>query len=309
MFERNDGQSLTMRQAGQQPYQQESGSSRSSSGSDGRSGRRGQPHQIRSARQSSSTVVPAFTIRSASQSRVQPPKRVNVFAERPSPSLAFRRIYQRGDLPVCIVHESRLYRLGWKLLLWEYFSIQRITTRSCRDQVVYAVQTDSQIYISNVELDTLDYEHYLPLFLDGLCETQHPHEFLARKGAEDLITRAPDRITPLLPVIIPPLRRALNTRNPRVICSTLKIIQLIATCSKESGRAFLPYYKSLLPILNLFKSINLNQGDGIDYSQQKNSNLGDLIQETLEMLEKSGGSAAFVLIKNMIPTYESCVWK
>jgi hypothetical protein len=49
---------------------------------------------------------------------------------------------------------------------------------------------------------------------------------------------------------------ALNTRNPRVICSTLKIIQLIATCSKESGRAFLPYYKSLLPILNLFKSVN-----------------------------------------------------
>ena len=118
MFDRNGGQSLTMRQAGQQQeqYQQESGSSRSSSGSDGRSGRRGQPHQIRSARQSSSaTVVPAFTIRSASQGRVQPPKRVNVFAERPSPSLAFRRIYQRGDLPVCIVHESRLYRLGWKV--------------------------------------------------------------------------------------------------------------------------------------------------------------------------------------------------
>jgi hypothetical protein len=120
MFDRSSGQSLTMRQAGQQQreYQQESGSSRStSSGSDGRSGRRGQPHQIRSARQSSSaTVVPAFTIRSASQGRVQPPKRVNVFAERPSPSLAFRRIYQRGDLPVCIVHESRLYRLGWKVL-------------------------------------------------------------------------------------------------------------------------------------------------------------------------------------------------
>ena len=60
--------------------------------------------------------------------------------------------------------------------------------------------------LNQVELDTLDYEHYLPLFLDGLCETQHPHEFLARKGAEDLITRAPDRVTPLLPAIIPPLR-------------------------------------------------------------------------------------------------------
>lgn len=65
--------------------------------------------------------------------------------------------------------------------------------------------------LNQVELDTLDYEHYLPLFLDGLCETQHPHEFLARKGAEDLITRAPDRVTPLLPVIIPPLRRINQT--------------------------------------------------------------------------------------------------
>lgn len=59
-------------------------------------------------------------------------------------------------------------------------------------------------------MDTLDYEHYLPLFLDGLCETQHPHEFLARKGAEELIMRAPDRVTPLLPSIILPLRSKPN---------------------------------------------------------------------------------------------------
>ena len=53
----------------------------------------------------------------------------------------------------------------------------------------------------------------------------------------------------------------------------------------------------------------VNQGDGIDYSQQKGHNLGDSIQETLEILEKSGGSQAFHLIKIMVPTYESCVWK
>ena len=29
--------------------------------------------------------------------RVQQPPRVNVFAERPTPSLAFRRIYNRGE--------------------------------------------------------------------------------------------------------------------------------------------------------------------------------------------------------------------
>ncbi len=53
----------------------------------------------------------------------------------------------------------------------------------------------------------------------------------------------------------------------------------------------------------------VNKGDGIDYSQQKGQNLGDLIQETLEILEKNGGSRAFVQIKHMVPTYESCVWK
>lgn len=53
----------------------------------------------------------------------------------------------------------------------------------------------------------------------------------------------------------------------------------------------------------------MNQGDGIDYSQQKGHNLGDSIQETLEILEKSGGSQAFHVIKSMVPTYESCVWK
>ena len=109
---------------------------------------------------------------------------------------------------------------------------------------------------AQVEVDTLDYDHYLPLFLDGLCETQHPYEFLARKGAEELIARSPDRVAPLLAVVIPPLRRALNTRNPHVICATLKILQLIATCSKEAGRGLLNYYKSLLPVLNLFKVMN-----------------------------------------------------
>lgn len=35
--------------------------------------------------------------------------------------------------------------------------------------------------------------------------------------------------------------------------------------------------------------------------------LGDLIVETLEMFEIHGGEDAFINIKYMIPTYESCV--
>lgn len=50
-----------------------------------------------------------------------------------------------------------------------------------------------------------------------------------------------------------------------------------------------------------------NIGDAIDYGQQKNNNLGDLIQETLQLLEKYGGEDAFINIKYLVPTYESCM--
>jgi len=59
--------------------------------------------------------------------------------------------------------------------------------------------------------------------------------------------------------------------------------------------------------MNLFKQSNANIGDKIDYSQRKGLNLGDLIQQTLEMFETHGGEDAFINIKYMIPTYESCV--
>lgn len=48
-------------------------------------------------------------------------------------------------------------------------------------------------------------------------------------------------------------------------------------------------------------------GDGIDYSQRKKETLGDLINETLELMETYGGEDAFINIKYMIPTYESCL--
>lgn len=51
----------------------------------------------------------------------------------------------------------------------------------------------------------------------------------------------------------------------------------------------------------------MNCGDGIDYSQQKRENIGDLVQETLEVLERYGGEDAFINIKYMVPTYESCM--
>jgi hypothetical protein len=58
----------------------------------------------------------------------------------------------------------------------------------------------------------------------------------------------------------------------------------------------------------LLSFLPVNIGDQIDYGQRKRQNVGDLIQETLEVLEKHGGEDAFINIKYMIPTYESAVY-
>ena len=44
----------------------------------------------------------------------------------------------------------------------------------------------------------------------------------------------------------------------------------------------------------------MNIGDQIDYGQQKRRNLGDLIDETLELFELHGGEDAFINIKYMV---------
>jgi hypothetical protein len=71
---------------------------------------------------------------------------------------------------------------------------------------------------------------------------------------------------------------ALNTRDPEIIAIALKILQALVTCSDTIGEALVPYYRQILPVLNLFKIKNQNLGDKIDYSQRKGQNLGDLIQ-------------------------------
>jgi len=50
-----------------------------------------------------------------------------------------------------------------------------------------------------------------------------------------------------------------------------------------------PYYRQILPIFNMFKNKNDNLLDKIDYGQRKRLTLGDLIQETLELFEQTGG--------------------
>jgi hypothetical protein len=205
-----------------------------------------------------------------------PPKKCNVFGKRKVAPSEFRRFYERGDLPMKILH---LPQNGMNQVTW------------------------------SVEVDKLDYHHYLPIFFDGIRETEEPYRTLALRGVHQLIDRGGrlGKVLPVVPQLIIPIKTALNTRDRAIICETLECLKRLVRCGDLIGEALVPYYRQLLPIMNIFISATKNMGDQIDYAQRKNRDMGVLINDTLQCLEQHGGVDAFINIKYMIPTYESCV--
>ena len=159
-----------------------------------------------------------------------------------------------------------------------------------------------------VKVDVLDYHHYLPIFFDGLRELQDPTKFLARAAIDDMLEHGPNKVLPVLPQLIIPVKLALNTKHPDVVVATLDKLQKLVLCGDQVAEALVPYYRQILPVLNLFKGRRTNIGDKIQYSQYKNEDISELIHETLELFERHGGEDAYINIKYMVPTYESCMF-
>jgi hypothetical protein len=218
----------------------------------------------------------------AQQSLSRKPKALThaAFVSRPNPpNTELRRFYERGDLPIQIDHGGVANRLAWK-----------------------------------VEIQKLDFHHYLPIFFDGLREVEVPYNFVAEQGVLDMLEAGSNKVLPVIPQLIIPLKTALNTRDKEVIVKVLRIIQIMVNCDVAEkggagliGQALVPYYRQLLPVLNIFINNTENLGDAIDYSQRKQKNLGEVITQTLEQLELRGGEDAFINIKYLIPTYQSVV--
>jgi hypothetical protein len=214
----------------------------------------------------------AFSTTKATPRQVLDPPKAGAHAKQPITDTEFRRFYNRGDLPVQIAHRGTGNLISWK-----------------------------------VDIEKLDYHHYLPIFFDGLREKEDPYRFLAVQGVYDMLDKGGSKILPVVPQLIIPMKTALNTRDPSVIATTLKVLQSLVLAGEMIGEALVPYYRQILPVFNIFKNKRLNSGHQIDYAQRKRLNLGDLIDETLEIFEIHGGEDSFINIKYMIPTYESCV--
>ncbi|KPA86579.1 putative mitochondrial PACRGB [Leptomonas pyrrhocoris] len=193
------------------------------------------------------------------------------YAKQRIPPTEFRHHYERGDLPLSVQHAAK------RTLMWK------------------------------VDVSKLDYHHYLPIFFDGLRELEEPFSFVAHQGSLDLLENGGAKILPTVPQIIMPLKTALNTRHPDVLRKVFHVIQKLVVSGDHVGEALVPYYRQLLPVFNLFKNRTKNMGDRMDYGQRNSQDLSSLINDTLYLLERYGGPDAYINIKYMIPTYESCV--
>jgi len=225
-------------------------------------------------------TYPAFVARpNPPNTELRRLKKNNILLILYKTNLTIIRFYERGDLPIQIDHGGVANRLAWK-----------------------------------VEIQKLDFHHYLPIFFDGLREVEPPYAFVAEQGVMDMLEAGAHKVLPVIPQLIIPIKTALNTRDRAVVVKVLKILQALVNCDVAVsggagliGQALVPYYRQILPVLNIFINKNDNLGDAIDYGQRKRMNLGELITQTLEQLEMHGGEDAFINIKYLVPTYQSVV--
>ena len=90
------------------------------------------------------------------------------------PPSEFRRFYDRGDLPIAIEH-GQTNRTLWK-----------------------------------IDIMTLDYHHYLPIFFEGIREKQEPYRFLSVQGTFDMLEKGGAKVLPVIPQLIIPIKSKSN---------------------------------------------------------------------------------------------------
>ena len=83
----------------------------------------------------------------------------------------FRRVYDVGDLPVQLNHGHQGGKLLWK-----------------------------------TKVSQLNYNHYLPIFFEGLREKQDPYRFIAVQGTFDMLEEGGANIGKVIPQLIIPIK-------------------------------------------------------------------------------------------------------
>ena len=159
-------------------------------------------------------------------------------------------------------------------------------------------------------LANLNMAKFLPMFFDGVRAKGHPYNFIATTGVTDMLNYIREhgeagRVLGCLGELVHHMRVTLNMREPKLVLYVLTCLRSLLDSGPEVGPALTPFYRRLLPILNMYWRARRNLGDRTDYAQAKNDDIGVMVQRTVEMMERTGSPDASMWIKYHIPTYES----
>ena len=147
----------------------------------------------------------------------------------------------------------------------------------------------------------------LPRFFEGLLETAHPYRFIAVRGCEELLVAARARALPVLPQLVPHLRRALVSRDRGVVVAALLMLQCLVNTVPGAGPALVPHFPRLLAPLRFLSRLPVRARDGHDYGQRFRGlhNLAALVDETLQVLYRAGGPhASASTFARVVPTFQ-----
>uniref|UniRef100_A0A0M3I7B1 Parkin coregulated gene protein homolog n=1 Tax=Ascaris lumbricoides TaxID=6252 RepID=A0A0M3I7B1_ASCLU len=228
--------------------------------------------------------VPAFSIQTQQKNtRTAPPTSTTRLNDQKMDEWGkFRIIYDGGGLPVRIDHGGTGER--FKSLYW--------------------LNDPGTLSLENLHDLLSKFCLGLPL-LDQFIRVPHfqPYRFIAERGVTDLLNAMYNRsvLINCLPIMVPALRASLYSFDNEKRKTTLKLIIRI-TQMEPCGPALVPYYRQLLPPLRMVSYCGFKAD--IDY--RYGPTIDELVETTLNILEKTGGPNAYINIKYIIPTYQSC---
>ena len=160
--------------------------------------------------------------------------------------------------------------------------------------------------LTAVVCDTSATETVLDFVFEGLREPADPCRFLAVTAVKDLLAAGTyEKVAPVVPLLILPLRLALNTREPATIRRAITALQQLITVPSDPrtgqsiGEAMAPFFRHLLPIFNLFKSNKAFASGHDDY----HTSLGEVMDETLHLFAAHGGPGAAREINRIVPLW------
>ncbi|XP_002737923.1 PACRG-like protein [Saccoglossus kowalevskii] len=181
------------------------------------------------------------------------PKTIDPFNER-GPKSAFATVYANGGVPCRLVHGSVKHKLHW-----------------------------------DIPVEEVAYDPVLITLTEGLRETKHPYIFVAQMGFKELLEvyESSEKILPVLPKIIAPLRAALSHSDGQVFEGSLNsVVQL----SAAAGAHLNPHLKQLLGCMS---------------KRSMEKKYKDKVATALQQIEQSCGRESLPIIKAKVPTYSS----